>query len=121
MQFTFQVFDPTPVLSGFRGTHRTRFAETRDRVLLPRCQLSRIQTLLAAPAAPRRLIHPSCSDQRLQSSRRRPALAASSPIARSIGQRVRTDNSPARLSVGTPNRTRRSYGIAQNNKLTLVA
>ena len=46
--------------------------------------------LLAAPAAPRRLIHPSCGDQRLQSSRRRPALAASSPIARSIGQRVRT-------------------------------
>ena len=36
------------------------------------------------------VIHPSCGDQRLQSSRRRPALAASSPIARSIGQRVRT-------------------------------
>ena len=58
--------------------------------LLPGCQLSRIQTLLTAPAAPRRLIHPSCGDQRLQSSRRRPALAASSPSARSIGERVRT-------------------------------
>ena len=50
----YQVLDPTPVLSGFRGTDRTRFAETRDRVLLPGRQLSRIQTLLAAPAAPRR-------------------------------------------------------------------
>ena len=90
MQFAFQVLDPTPVLSGFRGTHRTRFTETRDRVLLPGRQLCRIQTLLAAPAAPRRLIHPGCGDQRLQSSRRRPTLAASSPIARSIGQRVRT-------------------------------
>jgi hypothetical protein len=70
------------------GRDRTRFVETRDRVLLPGCQLSPIQTLLAAPAAPRRLIHPGCGDQRLQSSRRRPALAASSLVAESIDPSV---------------------------------
>ena len=62
-----------------------RDPRSRPAATLP--QLCRIQTLLAAPAAPRRLIHPSCGDQRLQSRRSRPALAASSPVARSRGQR----------------------------------
>jgi hypothetical protein len=58
MQLAFQFLDPTSVLSGFHSTDRARFAETRDRVLLPGLQLcryrpySRHQPLIRTPTLP---------------------------------------------------------------------
>ena len=80
------------------------------------CQLCRIQTLVAASAAPRCLILSRCGDQRLQSSRRRPTLTASSSIARSMRQRVRTPTLQCRCTHALPpffNDRRGSAGFTQ--------
>jgi hypothetical protein len=52
-----QVLDPPPVLPRFRGAGCTRLAKAGNRILLPRVQLGRIQTLLAAPGTAGGLIH----------------------------------------------------------------
>ena len=86
MKLPLQLLDPPAILPSFHGAGRPRLAETADRILLPGIQLRRIQTLLAAPGAPRCLIHCRCDDHRLQPCRRRPARAAG---AGSIGQGIR--------------------------------
>ena len=88
---------------------RTRFAEIRDRVP----QLCGIQTLLAAPAAPRCLIYRRCADQRQQSRRRRPALTASSPIARPICQRIRMPRLHSRC---THSNIARHFGLLTSHR-----
>src|SRR4051812_31597361 len=74
MELPLQLLDPPAVLPGLHRTGRPRLAETGNRILLPGLQLRRIQPLLAAPGAPRGLIHRRDDDHRLQPCRWRPRL-----------------------------------------------
>ena len=86
MELPLQLLDPPTVLPSFHSTGRPRLAEAGDRIPLSGNQLRRVQPLLAAPGAARRLIHCCCDDHRLQPRRCCPARAAAGG---STGQGVR--------------------------------
>ena len=92
MQLALQFLDPAAVFPGLSGAGRTRLAETSNGngILYPAIELGRIQPVLAAPSTASGFIHRRRGNHRFQSGRRRPALtAATTPIARAIGQGIR--------------------------------
>jgi len=89
MQLALKFLDPSSVLPRVRDTGAARLPQAADRIALPAVQIGSIQTLLSAPGAAGCLIHDGRGDHRLQSSRRRPTLAARARLpARSRGQRL---------------------------------
>ncbi len=91
MQLALQFLDPSAVFPSLGGTGRPRFAQTGNGILFPAIEFGRIQAVLTAPGTAGGFVHRSGGDHRFQPGRRRPALtAAIAPLARAVGQGVRS-------------------------------